>query len=124
MNEDGRLFIINKDIAKIDLKKLRIDRIGLYAAEVKNNQPRLSKEGAQLLVQEAEQQHKTVKNILELTAEEVKDYFQGSNLSKDLGNESKLVLLKYEDNILGCARYKEGKIINFLPKMNRGEVII
>ena len=124
MNEDGRLFIINKDIAKIDLKKLRIDRIGLYAAEVKNNQPRLSKEGAQLLVQEAEQQHKTVKNILELTAEEVKDYFRGSDLSRNLGNESKLVLLKYEDNILGCARYKEGKIINFLPKMNRGEVII
>src|SRR3989344_6456422 len=119
LNENERLFIINKDITRIDLKELRIDRFGLYFAEVKENQLRLSKEGAQLLAQESGELQHTV----ELTKEDVKAYFQGSDLIKDLGSESILVILKYLDNILGCARYKEGRILNFLPKMNRGEVI-
>lgn len=124
LSEQNRLSLINKDIIKVDLKKLRIDRIGLYAAEIKNNQVRLSKEGAQLLVQEAEKNKVKIKNILELTKDEVKEYFQGNDLVKNLGEQSKLMILQYQDNTIGCARYKEGKILNFLPKINRGEVII
>ena len=120
LSEKDRLFVINSDVAKIDLTKLRIDRFGLYFGEVKENQLRLSKEGAQLLAQESGELQHTV----ELTKEDVKAYFQGSDLIKDLGSESILVILKYLDNILGCARYKEGRILNFLPKMNRGEVIL
>jgi NOL1/NOP2/fmu family ribosome biogenesis protein len=124
MNEKDRLYLINKDIGKIDLKKLRIDKLGLYVAEVKNGQVRLSKEGAQFLVKEAKENNIQIKNLLELTQQEVKAYFYGVDLRKDLGEDSKLVILQYEDNIIGCARYKEGKILNFLPKMNRGEVIL
>ncbi len=124
LNEKDRLFIINNDLIKVDLKKLRIDRIGLYVAEVRDKQVRLSKEGAQLLVQEAEKSGKKIKNLLQLTPEEVKEYFQGLDLSKDLGEESKLLVLQYQNNTIGCARYKEKTIINFLPKLNRGEVIL
>ncbi len=124
LNENQKLFVINKDIKRIDLKKLRIDKIGLYVAEVKENQVRLSKEGAQLLAQEAEQRHQKLNNLLELTKQELKDYFHGSDLNKDLGTSSRLVILHYQNEIIGCARYKEGRIINFLPKLNRGEVII
>ena len=124
MNENDRLFLINKDVAKVDFKKLRLDRIGLYVAEVREGQVRLSKEGAQLLVQEAEKNKALIKNRLELTKQEVKAYFYGVDLTKDLGTESKLVILEHDKNVIGCARYKEGKIINFLPKLNRGEVIV
>ena len=62
MNEKNRLFVVNKDLARIDLKKLRIDRIGLYFAEVKNSQVRLSKEGTQLLAQEAKKDKKQLNN--------------------------------------------------------------
>ncbi len=121
LNEKNRLFVVNKDLAKLDLNKLRIDRIGLYFAEYKNKQVRLSKEGAQLLVQENKGK---VENLVNLEFDEVKTYFQGQDLVKDLGEESKFVILRYQKDVLGAAKYKEGKILNFLPKIHRGEVIL
>ena len=118
-NEKGKVFVINKDIARIKLENLKIDKMGLYFAEVKNNQVRLSKEGAQLLTL----QNKKLQNIVSLNNNEVKDYFSGKDLDKELG-ENKLVLLEYEENILGCAKYKDQKILNFLPKNHRGTVIL
>ncbi|PIN75411.1 hypothetical protein COV17_04025 [Candidatus Woesearchaeota archaeon CG10_big_fil_rev_8_21_14_0_10_36_11] len=120
LNEKSRIFIINRDIANVDLNKLKIDKIGLYFAEYKDNQARLSKEGAQLLVQE----NKNVTNVIELDEKEIKQYFAGTDLQKDCGKESKFILLQYKNHVLGCAKYKENTIINFLPKIHRGEVII
>ena len=122
-NEKERVFIINKDLANIDSSKLRIDKLGLYFAEVKNNQVRLSKEGAQLLANEAKKNKKQLQNVVELSEKEVKDYFQSMDLEKDLGAENKFVLLKFKE-VFGCAKYKYGKILNFLPKIHRGEVIL
>jgi NOL1/NOP2/fmu family ribosome biogenesis protein len=121
LNENDRLFIVNKDIQDINLKNLIIDRYGFYFAEVKENQVRLSKEGAQLLAQQAD---KPLKNVITLNKEELKAYFSGIDLNKNLGEESKMIILQYQEDTIGCARYKDNKIINFLPKMNRGEVII
>lgn len=123
-NEKNRLFIVNKDIAKIELKNLNLDRVGLYFAEVKDSQVRLSKEGAQLLGQEAQKKNVKLKNVVNLTSEEVKKYFKGEDLEKDLGEENRLVLLQFHKDIFCCAKYKDKTILNFLPKIRRGEVII
>ncbi|MBT3836634.1 hypothetical protein HOD05_00280 [Candidatus Woesearchaeota archaeon] len=120
-SDKDRLFIVNKDVAKLELKNLRIDRMGLYLGEVKPNQIRLSKEGAQLIVRLGGNK---VTNIVEINEEEVKEYFQGNDLIKDLGEKNRLIILKHKKEILGCASYKEGKILNFLPKIHRGTVIV
>lgn len=122
-NEKNRIFIVNKDISRINLKNLVIDKVGLYFAEVKPNYVRLSKEGAQLLALDAARKKKKLKNVVILREREVKSYFQGQDLEKDLGEESKLILLQHQKDILGCAKYKEGQILNFLPKIHRGEMI-
>ncbi|MBT5924674.1 hypothetical protein HOH30_03035, partial [Candidatus Woesearchaeota archaeon] len=109
LNEKNRVFIVNKDIAKVDLNKLRIDKIGLYFAEYKDTQARLSKEGSQLLVQENETINHDIKNIVELDEKEIKTYFEGVDLEKDCGEENRFVLLQYEKNIVGCAKYKDKK---------------
>ena len=117
-----KLFIINKDLGKLELKNLIVDKVGLYFGEIMDNgEVRLSKEGAQLVVREASG---TLKSTVELSKEEVKRYFAGVDLERDLGVENRMVLLLYEKDILGCAKYKEGKILNFLPKIHRGEVIL
>lgn len=121
LSEKNKIFLVNKDVARIDLEKLRIDRIGLCFAEMKDEKIRLSKEGAQLLAQEGLEK---LKNVVELTAEELKKYFLGEDLPKELGEESQFVLLKYKKDILGCAKYKDKNIINFLPKIHRGEIIL
>lgn len=123
-NDKDKIFLINKDAAKLDWKKLIIDKLGLYFAEDKETEIRLSKEGAQLLVSEAKKNKKKLLNVVELTTAETKAYFQGLDVEKDAGAHSKSIILQYKDNILGCAKYKEGKILNFLPKTYRGEVII
>src|SRR3989344_6047752 len=73
-NEKDRIFIINKDLSRIDLKDLRVDKVGLYLAEV-NETLRLSKEGANFLFRQAQKKKKELKNIVELDAQEVKLYF-------------------------------------------------
>ena len=123
-NQKDRIFLINKDISKIELQKLIIDKIGLYFGEMKPNQIRLSKEGAQLLAQEAKAQKKKLNNVVELSAEEIKSYFLGKDLNRDVGPKNRLVLLQYQNDVLGCASYKEGIILNFHPKNNRGETIL
>lgn len=123
-NEKNRLFIVNKDLARIDLNKLKIDRIGLYFGEYKDNFVRLSKEGAQFLALKAKEDKKELENVVEIDEKEMKVYFKGQDLGKNIGGKSRHILLKYDKNIFGCAKYKEGKILNFLPKIHRGEVII
>ncbi len=122
-NENDRIFLVNKDISKINLDHLIIDKLGLYFAEHKPGQVRLSKEGAQLLAQDAKANKVELNNVVELSEEETKDYFRGQDLKKDLGKENKLILLRYKKDVFGCAKYKEGKILNFLPKIHRGEII-
>ncbi|MBI2112916.1 hypothetical protein HYT52_05240 [Candidatus Woesearchaeota archaeon] len=124
-NDKYRVFIINKDISQLELNNLIIDKTGLYFGEImKNGEFRLSKEGAQLLVHKAQELKEKLHNTIELNQNQVKEYFQGFDLPYNFGAENKQVLLFYEKNVLGCARYKEGKILNFLPKIHRGEVII
>ncbi len=123
-SEKNKIYLITKDAAKLDWKKLIIDKMGLYFAEDKEMEIRLSKEGAQLLASEAKKNKKKLLNLVELSMEETKIYFQGQDLEKDLGDGSRNIIIQYKNNILGCAKYKEGKILNFLPKAYRGEVIL
>jgi NOL1/NOP2/fmu family ribosome biogenesis protein len=120
-NQKKRVFLVNKDISRLNLENLRIDKMGLYLGELKENYFRLSKEGAQLLVLEGKSK---VENVVELSKSQVTSYFEGKDLEINLGEESKLIILSYGTDILGCARYKEGKVLNFLPKIHRRTVIV
>ncbi len=122
-NEKGKIFITTKSLALLG-SSLRIDKVGLYFAEARGEGFRLSKEGAQLLALDARKKNKPLQNMVSLAKEEVKTYFTGEDLEKDLGGENRQVLLEHAGDILGCAQYKERKILNFLPKIHRGEVIL
>ena len=157
LNDRERLFVVNSDFTKVDERKLIIDRVGLYVAEVKDKEIRLSKEGAQYLGEMARKSKVELKNTVELTDEELKLYFKGDDLDKDLdfaqlqtqpkqgelkqGNKkissltppqlslvpvssSRMIILTYHHQIIGCTKYKEKKIHNYHPKQHRGEVII
>lgn len=121
LNEKDRLFVVHKDISKINLDNLRIDKVGLNLGEYKNNQIRLSKEGTAFFMENSEGKPN---NIVDLSKEETIKYFGGLDLVKNLELEDKTIILRYGEEILGCARYKEGKILNFMPKMYRGETIV
>ena len=107
--EKGKVYLVNRDISKIDLSKLRINSIGLYLAEIKNGEIRLSIEGSQLVGKKAN------KNVLELNENEVKEWMQGNDLEKE-GDYSGFLIIKHKDDYLGCGKYREGSVFNFIGK--------
>ena len=124
LNERKRLYIVNSDFTRVDECKLIIDRVGLYVGEVKDKEIRLSKEGAQFLGEFAKKQDVDLINTVDLSYDDLKIYFKGEDMERDLGVDSRMILIMYGPQIVGCAKYKEGKIHNYHPKQHRGEVII
>lgn len=123
-NDKGKVFLINRDISKLDFKKVRLDRIGLYVLTQEKKGIRLSKEGTQILAKQARENNVELKNVVELNKDQVKEYFKGLDLSMDLGNKSRPVLLSYKGEVFCQGKYKEGEILNYMPKIHRVNVIV
>lgn len=117
-NEKNKVFIVSKDIKKIDLDKLKINTIGLYFGEWKRKELRLSLEGSQMIGPLAK------KNVVSLDEQQLKWYFEGMDLDIDLGDENRFVILKFREDFIGCSKYKEGKLLNFMPKEHRSTDLI
>ncbi|MFH1770706.1 MAG: hypothetical protein ABH828_04055 [archaeon] len=115
-NSNDRIYVIHRDMEKMDLKKLRIDSIGIYFATLMPEGIRLSIEGSQIVGKTAK------KNILELNKEQFENWLKGA----DFDIETKLknfVLVKYKGDFLGCGKVKDGKLLNYVPKARRLSVV-
>ena len=112
-NNKNKIFVINKDIAKIDMSKLRLNSVGMYFCEIDSRGIRLSIEGTQLLGSKA------TKNIVELNEEETKKWLKGEDLEKECKYCSGFVILKNKNDFLGNGKYSNGKILNYVGKTRR-----
>lgn len=112
-NNKNRVFIISKDISKIDVSKLRINSVGMYFCEIDRQGIRLSIEGSQIVGQKAE------KNVVELNEEETKKWFRGEDLERECKDCGGFVILKNNDGFFGTGKYKYGKILNYVGKGRR-----
>ena len=109
-NEKDKVFLLTKDVANIDAKKLRIDRAGLYFGEIRPDGIRLSIEGSQLIAAKAK------KNVLEVTDSEASQWLRGETIS--IKAEGYHIIRNHGD-ILGCGKAVEGKVLNYVPKERR-----
>lgn len=114
-NLKDRIFITNKDIAKIDLDRLRINSIGLYFGEFRQKKLRLSIEGSQIIGKLAK------KNILTLNEKEAKEWMSGNDIlvKKRSLTPGSFVILQHKKDILGCGKYNGEKVMNYVPKERR-----
>lgn len=111
-NNKNKVFIVNKDIANIDLERIKINSIGLYIAEFNNNEVRPSIEGSQIIGKKAK------KNVIELDENQAKEWLKGNDLEKPTNAEG-FVILKHNEDYLGSGRVKQNTILNFVPKTRR-----
>jgi len=113
MSSRNRIYLVSKDISKIDYEKLRLQVVGLYFGEImENGELRLSIEGSQLIGKEAK------KNVIEISDENVKKWLFGN----DLGVETEcrgFIILKNKNDFLGTGKVKGKEILNFIPKIRR-----
>lgn len=111
-NKEENIYLVNRDITRIDLERVRVNSIGLYIGQIKENEIRLSIEGAQLIGSHA------TKNVVEIVPAQVMMWLRGFDLyTKEKGDS--YVLLRSGDDIVGCGRWKDDKILNFVPKARR-----
>ena len=112
-NNKHRVFIINKDISKIDFSKLRINSVGMYFCDLEN-EIRLSIEGSQIIGPKA------TKNIVEINESQVKQWLKGEDLKiEDKNDYSGFLILKNGNDFLGTGKFKENKILNYVSKSRR-----
>lgn len=107
-----KVFIVTRDLDKINIKNIRINSLGLYIAEVKGEQLRLSIEGSQLIGPHA------TKNVFELSREQLQQWFKGEDIKVE-GVFEGFVILKHGNDYVGSGKFKEGYILNFVPKARR-----
>jgi NOL1/NOP2/fmu family ribosome biogenesis protein len=111
-----RLFLFTGTFTEKQIKQLGnlapIERLGVYFAKEERDEIRLSIEGTQIF------KDQITKNIFELTESQVEEWMMGRELN--LKPEQKgFVVMKYQDNFLGCGKASAEKIGNFIPKNRR-----
>ena len=111
-NEDGKIFLANKEFGTLDLSRLRINSLGLYIAQEADDELRLSIEGSQLIGPLA------TKNVLELNDDEASEWLRGTDLGKAIA-ERGFVIIKNNGDFLGCGKATGNKILNYVPKTRR-----
>ena len=116
MNKKNKIYLVTKDIERIAIDNLRIDAIGLYFGEVNHGSLRLSIEGSQMIGKRAR------KNIVELDKEDAELWSMGNDIDKEFDVYG-FVILKHKKDFIGCGKYKEGKIFNYVPKERRLRVV-
>lgn len=115
-NKKNRLFVINKEISRIELEKLRINSLGLYFGEINTGKLRLSIEGSQIIGTNAK------KNVLELNDKEIKEWLRGNDLDKET-NLNGFIIIKNNNDFFGCGKVVGKKILNYVPKTRRVRII-
>ncbi len=107
-----RIYLISKKISELETKNLRINLIGMYFAKEEPKGIRLTIEGSQIIGPKA------TKNVAELNKEQIKKWIRGEDV--DIKEELEgLVIIKYGNDFYGNGVYKDGKILNYIPKERR-----
>jgi NOL1/NOP2/fmu family ribosome biogenesis protein len=116
LSNKNKLYIADKDIGNIDFDKLRVDNAGLYIATVDDKGVRLSIEGSQILGPLAK------KNTIEISEEDLNIWFHGKDLEKkekELEGCKGFIILRRNNDFIGCGKVTEKGILNFVPKTRR-----
>ncbi len=116
LSSKKRLYIINRDLTKININNIRVNRIGLYFANIEHD-IRLSIEGSQIVGPKA------TKNIVEIDENNREKWMLGEDLNlnelKLINVKNKFVIVKCHDDFLGSGRISKNKLINYIPKERR-----
>lgn len=126
-NAKDKVFLVNRDLERVDFERLLIDSIGLYMGGWQIDGFRLSMEGAQLL------RPLCTKGIIKLNTAQRNNWLTGIDLVWDgeaLSDTSHFVIVTYDKtgDVLGCGKIRQAKehddtqqvtLMNFVPKARR-----
>lgn len=120
-NGKDKVFLVNRDLERIDFASLFIDAAGLYLGTWQIDGFRLSMEGAQLLAPLAK------KNVVDLDDEGRSRWLKGEDVPWPEDDRNAFVIVRHGSDVLGCGKIRssrDGKVgdavlLNFVPKARR-----
>ena len=117
---EDRIIAFTGDLSERDIWNIStiasIESLGVYIGKKDMNGIRLSIEGTHLL------QSQINKNVFEITDEKMlEEWMSGADLQIATGKKGFLVM-KHNEDFLGCGKASESKISNFIPKERRLKV--
>ena len=116
MNGKGKIFVVNREIGRIDFSKININNLGLYFGELRFGELRLSIEGSQIIGPFAK------KNIIDIDDKQIEEWMQGNGIDVENKNLDGFVIIKHNKDFLGSGKYKKGRILNYVPKERRAYI--
>ena len=116
MRGEERLFFFTGEIDEDGIRKLEqsapIEKVGVYFAKLINEEIKLTIEGTQLLKEQI------TKGIFQINDSQAEEWMMGRELNLKSGLKG-FVVMKNNDDYLGCGKASENKITNFIPKERR-----
>ena len=113
INEQKKVFIVNKEVDDVLHGKVRIQSVGLYIAEWSDHHVRLSIEGSQLLGDGS--------TSVMVTDAEARAWMKGNDVEKDVPGKG-FVIIKNGSDYLGSGKIGKGVVYNYIGKNRRLQV--
>ena len=116
MRGEEKLFLFTGEADENEIRKIEqatvVEKVGVYFAKLINEEIKLTIEGSQLL------KDQITKGIFEINDEQAEEWMMGRELNIKSGLRG-FVVIKNNDDYLGCGKASEYKITNFIPKSRR-----
>ena len=115
LQKGNDVFLITRNVDAIDLRTFNLNSLGMYFAELRNGQLRLSIEGSQIIGKKA-------KNVISLNNAQIREWMRGEDIILNDGSDEKqdrFCIVENRGDFYGCGRIKGGTLLNFVPKSRR-----
>lgn len=110
-NNEDKIFLLSRKFAELDESRVHINNMGLYFCKEEKDGLRLTIEGAQLVGHE--------KNVVSLSRQQAFAWVRGEDIEAGNSGLYGYVIVRHGTDILGCGKFKEGRILNSVPKARR-----
>jgi NOL1/NOP2/fmu family ribosome biogenesis protein len=118
MNTKNKIFMVSRDVERIELEKIRVNNIGLYFGEItERDELRLSIEGASIVGRSAE------RNVIEVSSEQARQWFAGGDIDVE-DERNGFMIVRSAGDVLGCGKLTGKRLLNFVPKARRIEAMM
>lgn len=104
-----KVYMVTQDIRDVAWSELRIDRVGVYIGKWYADGFRPSVEGSQVFGPMAS------KNVVELGKQGLMGWLKGRDVDT-MYDDSRFVLVRYQDDFVGGAKMKNGTLLNGVSK--------
>jgi NOL1/NOP2/fmu family ribosome biogenesis protein len=120
---NNKLRIFTGNLSEHELNILmgtvRVETIGLYLAKIDDKNP----ENIRFSFDASFLAKNVKKNVLEVNDFQATEWFKGNDIEIESNTHTpytyQYIFLKYKDEIVGCGKIAENKILNFVPKERR-----